>query len=96
MIKIKKSNYWSIIHSVEDKQYEEFDSKKIEMALIKSGARGPIVKEIAAMVMPFEGMTTEEIDSIVVQELEKRDPITAKHWKTKRDYQRKRFNIGAT
>ncbi len=93
MVKIKKSKYWSIIHSMDDKHYEEFDSKKIEMALIKSGARGPLVEEIAALVHPFEGMTTEEIDSIVVQELETRDPITAKYWKIKRDYQRNRFNL---
>lgn len=93
MVKIIKSKYWSIIHSMDDIHYEEFDSKKIEMALIKSGARGPIVEEIASLVQPFEGMTTEEIDSIVVQELETRDPITAKYWKIKRDYQRNRFNL---
>jgi hypothetical protein len=93
MVKIKKSNYWRIIHSVEGTHYEEFDSKKIEMALIKAGARGPMVEEIAALAKPFEGMTTEEIESIVLKELEKRDPATAKHWKTKRDYQRNRFKI---
>lgn len=93
MVKIKKSKYWGIIHSVDGNHYEEFDSKKIEMALIKAGARGPMVEEIAALVKPFEGMTTKEIDSIVLKELEKRDPTTAKHWKTKRDYQRNRFKI---
>jgi hypothetical protein len=91
MIKVKKSKYWSIIRSVNEIHYEEFDSKKIEMALLKAGARGSIVREIAALVKPFDGMTTKDIDSIVVKELEKRDPLTATHWKTKRDYQRNRF-----
>jgi hypothetical protein len=91
MVKIKKSKYWSIIRSHDDIHYEEFYSKKIEMALLKAGARGSIIREIAALVKPFDGMTTKDIDSIVVGELEKRDPITAIHWKTKRDYQRNRF-----
>lgn len=91
MVKVKKSKYWGIIRSLDGVHFEEFDSKKIEMALVKAGARGSMVKEIAAVVKPFDGMTTKEIDSIIVEELEERDPITAKHWKTKRDYQRNRF-----
>jgi len=89
MVKIKKSNYWKMIQLADAEQYEEFDRKKIEMALIKAGAESPNPEEIAAFVKPFEGMTTEEIDNIVVQELDKREPITAKYWKIKRDYKKK-------
>ena len=78
-------------HSADSEPYEEYDSKKIERALRRAGAESPNVEEIAATITPFEGMTTEDIDNIVVQELEKRDPLTAKYWKIKRDYSRTRF-----
>jgi hypothetical protein len=61
------------------------------MALVRAGASGPEVAEIAAKVKPVDGMTTDEIDKVVVAELEKRDPVAAKYWKIKRDYQRSRF-----
>jgi hypothetical protein len=58
---------------------------------VRAGARGSIVQEIASVVKPVEGMTTDDINKTVVKELEKRDPDTAKFWKTKREYQLSRF-----
>jgi len=91
MIKVKKSDYWKSTHSPEAEPYEAFNACKIEMALIRAGARGPEVKEIAAMVKPFKGITTEDIDKIVVEALERRDPDTAKYWKMMTNYKRSRF-----
>ena len=91
MVKIKKSIVWIKTHAQGLEPCEEFNRKKIEMALVRAGARGPVVMEIAAKVEPVEGMTTDEIDKIVVSELEKKDPVTAKYWVFKRDYQRSRF-----
>jgi hypothetical protein len=91
MVRIKKSDVWKATHATDAQQHQEFDRGKIEMALVRAGARGAIVKEIAATVKPSEGMTTDDIDRTVVQELEKRDPETAKYWKKKRDYNRSRF-----
>ena len=63
------------------------------MALVRAGARSSsIIDEIAATVRPFEGMTTDEIDKIVFLKLKQKDPETAKYWKIKRDYNRRRFN----
>jgi len=91
MVKIKKSIVWIKTHAQGLEPIEEFNHKQIEMALVRAGASEPDVTEIAAKVKPVEGMTTFEIDEIVVAELEKRDPVTAKYWKIKRDYQRSRF-----
>jgi hypothetical protein len=91
MVKIKKSVVWVKTHTPGLEPVEEFDRKKIEMALVRAGAGGPEVAEIAAKVKPVEGMTTDEIDKVVVAELEKKDPVAAKYWKIKRDYQRSRF-----
>jgi len=91
MVKVKKSAFWTATHAVGADPYQEFDGKKIAMALRRAGARGRDVEEIAATVEPFEGMTTDDIDRVVVSELEKRDPLTAKYWKIKRDYNRGRF-----
>jgi hypothetical protein len=89
-MKVRKSKFWSSIHP--DKEpYEKFDAEKIGMALVRAGARGSIVNEIAEKVEPYEGMTTEDINEIVLGELEKRDPSTAKYWKKKREYDRRRF-----
>jgi hypothetical protein len=91
MVKIKKSDFWVFTHAADAEPYEEFDKNKIEMALVRAGARNPDVKEIAVLLKPFDGMTTDDIDNIVVAELEKRDPLTAKYWKIKRDYNKNRF-----
>lgn len=91
MVKIKRGIVWIKTHAPELDPYEEFNPKKIEMALVRAGAREPKVIEIATKVKPVEGMTTDEIDKIVVSELEKMDPVTAKYWVIKRDYNRSRF-----
>ena len=91
MVKVKKSDFWIATHAADAEPHEEFDRKKIEMALVRAGARSPNVEEIADMVKPVEGMTTDDIDKIVVDELEKRDPSTVKYWKIKRDYNKARF-----
>jgi hypothetical protein len=91
MVKVKKSDFWVSVHAQYAEPFEEFDQKKIEMALVRAGARNPDVEEIAAKVKPFEGITTDDIDSVVVAELEKRDPSTVKYWKIKRDYNKSRF-----
>jgi len=93
MVKVKKSNLWKKTHADGAEPYQKYDHRKIEMALVRAGARGPVVEEIAAMVKPYEGISTDDIDRIVVVELEKRDPITAKYWKKKRDYTRNRFKV---
>ena len=91
MIRVKKSAVWIATHTPDSEPYEDFSRNKIETALLRAGARGPIVKEISAMVNPFEGITTDDIDDIVVKALEMKDPDTAKYWKIKRDYKRGRF-----
>ena len=91
LVKVKKGQVWRAINPADSEPYEEFDRKKIEMALVRAGVRGPNVEQVAALVKPYEGMTTDEIDRIVVAALEKRDPESAKCWKTKRDYDRSRF-----
>lgn len=90
-MKIKKSDVWRLTHAPDLEPYQEFDESKIEIALVRAGARGEVVREIAAIVKPTDGMTTEEINKLVVKELEKRDPDTAKYWKIKREYQLSRF-----
>jgi hypothetical protein len=90
MVKVRKSEYWVLIRKGVE-PFEEFDRRKIGMALIRSGLRGPDVERIAAMVEPREGLTTKEIDSLVVSEIEKCDPVVAKRWKTLRDWRRSRF-----
>jgi hypothetical protein len=91
MVRVKKGPAWIGTHAPGAEPYEEFDRTKIEAALVRAGARGTYIQEIVAKVKPFEGITTEDIDKIVVSELEKRDPATAKCWKAKRDYDRSRF-----
>jgi len=91
MVKILKSDYWKSIRKV-DEPYEEFDRRKITMALVRSGLRGPDVQRIsAAVVEPKEGITTKDVDTFIVSELEKCDPVVAKRWKTLRDWRRGRF-----
>jgi len=90
MVKVRKSEYWALIRKGVE-PFEEFDRRKIGMALIRAGLRGPDVERIAAMVEPSEGLTTKEIDSLVVSEIEKCDPVVAKRWKTLRDWRRSRF-----
>ena len=92
MVKVKKSAFWKATHAPDSEPFEDFSRKKVETALVRAGARGPIVKEISALVNPFEGITTEDIDDVIVKALEMRDPDTAKYWKIKRDYNRSRFN----
>jgi hypothetical protein len=91
LVKVRKSDVWKSTHASELEPYQDFDRSKIEIALVRAGARGNIVREIAAKVKPIEGMTTEEINNIVVRELENRDPDTAKYWQIKREYQLRRF-----
>lgn len=91
MTKIKKGDYWKRTHVPDAEPFEEFDVRKIEMALVRAGVRGTNVEEIAAMVKPFEGMSTDDIDKIVVKELENRDPETAKYWRMMRDFRSGRF-----
>lgn len=91
MVKVKKSKGWMVSHGRNAEVYQEFNSAKIENALVRAGARGEVVKQVAAKVEPHDGITTEEIDAIVVRELEMRDPKTANVWKIKRDYNRNRF-----
>lgn len=86
-MKVRKSEVWKATRAPGVEPYQEFDRSKIEIALVRAGARGSIVQEIAAAVKPVEGMTTEDIGKIVLKELEKRDPATAKFWKMKREYQ---------
>lgn len=90
-MKVRKSDVWKITHASDMEPYQEFDRSKIEIALVRAGARGNVVREIAAMVKPTEGMTTEDISNIVVRELENLDPDTAKYWKMEREYQVGRF-----
>lgn len=91
MVKVKKSFAWMSTHAAVE-EHEEFDRKKILMALVRAGMRDASeVRQIAALVEPCDGMTTDDIDRVVVSELEKRDPVTAKYWKVKRDYNRARF-----
>jgi len=91
MVRVKKGPVWIGTHAPGSEAYEEFDRTKIETALVRAGARGAYVQEIAGKVKPHDGMTTDEIDKIVLSELEKKDPATAKCWKAKRDYDRSRF-----
>lgn len=91
MIKVKKSIVWKKTHLENCECFEVFNRKKIEMALVRSGVRGNLVKEIAEKVEPYDGISTDEIDKFVLEELELRDPESAKYWKIKRDYDRRRF-----
>lgn len=91
MVNVKKSDFWRRTHASDEEPFEEFNRKKIEMALVRSGARGAIVEEIAALVEPFEGITTKDIDMIVVEELNKRDPEAARYWSMMHDYKSGRF-----
>jgi 2-phosphoglycerate kinase len=91
MVKIKKSDFWKRTHATDEEPFEDFDIKKVQMSLVRAGARGRDVEEIAAMVKPFEGMTTEDISKIVATELEKKDPETAKYYLMMRDYRSGRF-----
>jgi hypothetical protein len=91
MIRVRKSDLWKTTHGVDIETYEDFDMTKIESALVRAGVRGHLVKEIASVVKPFEGMTTNDIEKVVYTELEKKAPETAKFWKIKRDYDRSRF-----
>lgn len=91
MVKVKKGDYWKRTHAADAEPFEDFDRRKIEMSLVRAGLRGPKVEEIAMMVKPFEGMTSDDIDAIVVEELEKREPTTGKYWRIVRDYRRSRF-----
>jgi hypothetical protein len=91
MVRVRKSLVWIGTHAPSSEPYEEFDRTKIETALVRSGARGTYIQEISAKVKPFEGITSEEIDKIVVSELERRDPATAKCWRTKKEYDISRF-----
>lgn len=90
-MKVRKSDVWKVTHASDLEPYQEFNRSKIEIALVRAGARGDVVREVAAIVKPTEGMTTDEINAIVVRELEKRDPDTAKYWKIKSEYQLRRF-----
>lgn len=91
MVKVKKGPVWRGTHKPGLEPIEEFDRRKIEMALVRAGVRGSDVEQIAAVVKPVEGMTTDEIERAVFGELQKRDPAAAKCWKTKHDYDRGRF-----
>jgi hypothetical protein len=93
MVKVKKSRFWKSIHPDKDK-YEEFNRKKISMALVRAGARGSVVDEITETVEANKGITTDMINKLVEEELEKKDPSTAKYWKIKRAYDRRRFEQG--
>jgi len=90
MVKVKKSEYWKSLHK-DVEPYEEFNQEKIKMALLRAGLRGSDVQRIAATVEPYEGMSTEKINEMVVSELEKCDPVVAKRWNTLRDWRRGRF-----
>jgi hypothetical protein len=91
MVRVKKGPVWKGTHAPGSEPYEEFDRRKIEMALVRAGVRGPDVEQIAGVVKPVEGMTTDDIEKTVFAELQKRDPAAAKCWKIKRDYDRSRF-----
>lgn len=78
------------MHSRDAAPFEEFNRKKIEMALVRAGVRGDDVEKIAAAVKPFEEMTTDDINEVVVKELESTDPASAMCWKIVRDYRRSR------
>ncbi len=91
MVKVRKGDYWKRTHASDEEPMEDFDVRKIKMALVRAGARGNEVEEIAAMVEPIEGMTTADIDRIVVKELQKKDPETAKYWIIMRDFRSSRF-----
>ena len=91
MVKVYKSECWQVGHGEPAGAQEEFNINKISMALVRAGAKGPDIDAILKLIKPFEGMTTGDIDKIVVEELDKRDPDTAKYWKMKRDYYQGRF-----
>ena len=91
LVKVEKSKYWQVAHGEPHGTREEFDIKKISMALVRAGAQSADIDAIVELIEPFEGMTTGDIDKIVVEELDKRDPDTAKYWKMKRDYYQGRF-----
>ncbi len=93
MVNVKKSRFWKSIHP-DKEEYEEFNREKISTALVRAGARGQVVDEIAETIEEYEGITTDMINKRVEEELEKKDPSTAKYWKIKRAYDRRRFEQG--
>ncbi len=66
-----------------DGSTEEFDPSKVERACIAAGATPEAAREIAEEVASrvTEGTTTREIRSMVLEELERRDPQWADNWK---------------
>jgi hypothetical protein len=93
MVKVKKSRFWQSIYP-DKEEYEEFNREKISTALVRAGARGPVVNEIAETIEAYEGISTDKLNKQVEEELEKKDPSTAYYWKTKRAYDRRRFEQG--
>ena len=93
MVKVKKSRFWESIHPDKERD-EEFNREKISTALVRAGARGPVVDEIAETIEEYEKITTDMINKRVEEQLEKKDPSTAKYWKIKRAYDRRRFEQG--
>lgn len=63
-----------------DRRPEKFDTEKIERSLHYIGLDEITAREIAWKVPERDGITTDEIRSIVFEELKKRDPEAAERY----------------
>ena len=66
-----------------DGSLEDFDPSKIERSCVAAGATPEAAREIAEEVASrvTDGTTTREIRSMVLEELERRDPQWADNWR---------------
>lgn len=83
MVKVKKR----------DGRREDFVVEKVVVSMVKSGAPAEVARDIASKVEAEarEGITTEEIRSVVLGELRKRNPEWERNWLTYDRAVKKRF-----
>ena len=65
-----------------DGRREDFVVEKVVVSMVKAGAPVEVAREIAGKVEAEakEGMATEEIRSVVLGELRRRDPEWERNW----------------
>ena len=76
-----------------DGREEDFVVEKVVVSMVKSGAPAEVARDIAGKVeaKAREGMTTEEIGSVVLSELRNRNPEWERNWLTYDRAVKKRF-----
>jgi hypothetical protein len=65
-------------------QAEEFNISKLENSLRWAGVPPTVAHEIAAKIVPREGMTTNELRALVMAELKGKDSAAARRYETTR------------